>query len=199
MGVWDTFIGLAATALKERPRKDVLAGLLELRDAMVACQKTYQDYQKILKEGDYDSVMEKRSNLNPPAGTVALLYCPRESWGETVANLAAVLTEVEGILTIFSPETAKHVRYYHIAEAMDPNEDDRPGRTRDPMDTLRAVDAGIDLQKVSISSQFELALGKLDEFTRQNFKPEEVFAAQKHIKPWPHPFRLCGDYWLALD
>jgi hypothetical protein len=195
MGVWDSLIGLAATALKERPRRDVLGGLLELRAAMIACQKSYQDYRETLSEGDYDSVMEKRSKLTPPADAT-LLNQPRESWGQTVANLAAVLTEVDSILTIFSPETAQRVRYYHILEARDP---DPPWRTRDPMDTLRAVDAGIDLQQVSISSQFESALGKLDEFIRQNFKPEEVFAAQKRINLYPYPFRFCGDYWLALD
>jgi hypothetical protein len=197
MGVWDTLIGLAATALKEHPRKKVLLGLMELRDSMIACQKTFDDYQAVLKEGDYDSVMEKRNNLPRPTGIeIAFLYDPRESWGQTVANLAVVLSEVDDILTIFSPETGKHVRYYGILEG---GYDSPADATSDPMDVLNAVGAGIDLREISLSSQFEVALRELDEFIRQNFKVEEVFAAQKQIRVWPSPFRFCGEYWLALD
>jgi hypothetical protein len=76
--------GLAATALKEHPRKAVLLCLPELRDAMIVCQKAYDDYQAVL-------------------------------------------------------------------------------------------------------------------IIRQNFKVEEVFAAQKHVKAWSHPRRFCGEYWLAFD
>jgi hypothetical protein len=198
VGVWDTLIGVAAAALKEHPRKEVLMGLLELRDAMIACQKTYDDYQDILKQGDYDRVMEQRRNLPRPAGMeFALLYDPRESWGQTVAGLAEVLTNFGDILTIFSPEAAKHVRYYGTIEAMNP--DHPPAGTSDPMDVLNAVGAGIGLAEVSLSSQFEVALSKLDEFIRQNFKPEEVFAAQKKTRPWPFPLKFCNDYWLTVD
>jgi hypothetical protein len=199
MSVWDTFIGLAATALKERPRQQVLLGLLELREAMIACQRTYNDYQAVLKEGDYDTVMEKRGNLPRPDGIkYAFLYNPRDSWRETVEYLAVVLTEVDDILNIFSPETGKHVRYYGRTEAMS-GWDDRDDATTDPMDTLNAADAGIDLNEVTLSSQFEIALGKLDEFIRQNFKLEEVFAMQKKVHPWPDPFRFCGEYWYTLE
>lgn len=195
MGIWDTLIGLAATALKERPRHEVLEQLLKLRDAMVACQKTYDDYQAVLKEGDYNTVMEKRGNLPRPAGIdFAILYDPRELWVQAVENLAAALSNVDHILMIFSPETGEQIKYYGITEAISAEE-----HGSNCMDVLNFAGTEIDLKKVSLSAKFELALRKLDEFIRQNFKPEEVFTAQKGIKAWTSPLRFCGEYWLTIE
>jgi len=191
MGVWDTLIGLAATALKEHPRKEVLRNVLELRNAMIACQKTFDDYQAVLKEGDYDSVMEKRRALPMPVGVITMLYDPLESWRETVAKLAQTLTLVNTTLTIFGPETGLHVlRYKGIEESLNVDA---------PMDVLNSLDAGVDLGKVSLSSRFNRAIKELDEFIRTKFEVEEVFATQKHIRPWPAPFRFYGEYWLTVD
>ncbi|MGA7916412.1 MAG: hypothetical protein WCA00_14340 [Candidatus Acidiferrales bacterium] len=112
--------------------------------------------------------------------------------------MAGVLSEDVGqILAIFSPETEKRIHYYHLSEA--DSAPDAEDRLRDPMEFLHAVGAGIDLKEVSLDSQFEAALSSLDEFIRLTFKPEELLVAQRRIRPWPHPFRFSGDYWLTLD
>ena len=191
MGVWDTLIGLATTALKERPRKEVLFGLLTLRNAMIDCQKTYGDYQELLKEGDYDSVIEKRLNGPIPAGVkFTFLYYPRECWDQAVGRLVAALVDVPDFPTIFSPGVARHVKRYEIAEEM-------PIKQRD---ILISIDAGINIEKVSLSSQCKPALSQLDEVIIKNFKPEEVFFTQKDkIHPFPYPARFCGEHWLTMD
>jgi hypothetical protein len=61
MSVWETLIGLAAGALKDKPRRDVLEAVLSLRSSMIVCQKVYDDYQDLLKQGNYEKIMEERS------------------------------------------------------------------------------------------------------------------------------------------
>ena len=120
MGVWETLIGLTASALKERPRKEVLQRLVELRNAMIGCQKSYDDYQSVLKEGDYDSVMEKRAGLTPPAGAeFTILYDPRSLWRQAVFDLEHALSELNDVLIIFSPEAGEHLRFYGVSEALE--------------------------------------------------------------------------------
>ena len=200
MGIWDTIIQLSATSLKEYPRKRVLSTLLELRDAMIACQTTYGDYQAVIKEGEYNSVLEKRENLPRPDG-LAFLYDPRKCWGESVSILASVLSEeVSYIINIFSPETDKYIRHYETTEADSYGKDYVDAYHRcDTATFLNALDAGVDVNQVALNSQFELAIRNLDEFIRTTFKPEEVYVARKRIHPWPHPFRFQGEYWLMLD
>src|SRR5579862_3742412 len=124
MGVWESIIGLAAAAVKDHPRKEVLERLLTLRDAMHACQKTYDDYQAIFEKGGYEVEMERRQGLPKPAGvSFSIMYDPRDAWGETVAGLAQALTGVGDVLTIFSPDAGESVRFYGITEAMSADED----------------------------------------------------------------------------
>jgi len=195
MGVWDTLIGLAATALKEHPRREILEALLELRSKMVACQKTYADYQEVCKEGDYETVMKKRGNLPRPEGIAgAFLYEPREEWEQIVRELAMMLHRIDPTLTILSPDASNVVQDYFRSEA---SVTLWPKMFYETM--LNSLGAEVDSGEAAPDVQCKPAVDKLDEFIRQNFKPEEVFSAQKEIEVWPSPYRFCGEYWLTLE
>jgi hypothetical protein len=193
MGIWDTLIGLAATALREKPRQDVILALLNLRESMVVCQKTYDDYQKMVKDGDYDLLMDQRREMVAPPEAVRM-YDPRDCWQECLPRLAEAMCDADPILTIFGPDADAHLHFYVATEAQF---DMTASSSID--DVFRQAGAGIELTRAdALGLKFRIALTKLDSFVRENFKPEEVFAARKRIKVWPWPFEFCGEYWLSL-
>lgn len=194
MGIWETLINLAATAIKEHPRQEVLVRLIELRNSMHACQKIYDDYQAIMNAGDYDQEIERRSKLPLPSGVeFASVYDPRGCWPRVVDSALATTGDV---LAIFSPDADQSVRVYSFIEAMAVDK----ALDCSPSKTMNALQTEIDIPHMSLPAQFTLAVGKLDEFLRQNFKPEEVYVWSKQvIGAWPHPLRFFGEYWLTID
>lgn len=182
MSVWETLIGLAAKALKDKPRKDVLSALVALRSSMITCQQTYDDYQELLKQGNYDELLEKRCNTPNPNEEYMLIYNPKNCWEMSVCGLADDLIEVDSLLQILSPEAANALTFYVRTEAMA----GQPDLPREPIDPAEVLDreTGINLEAESLSKQFRDALDKLDTFIRNNFKPEEVFVAQKGVRPF---------------
>jgi len=196
MSIWDTLIGLAATALHDKPRRDVLLAVLNLRERMVACQKTYDDYQTVLKEDDYDVIMERRRELPAPTEhSTLIVYDPRDWWESSVSLLAEAFCEADPILNIFSPNTSHHVLGYFTGEVYSA----KGPSTANAYKVLERAGADIDLTRDdALGSKFRTAVRELDSFIRENFKPEEVFAARKRVEVFPSPFVFCGEYWLRF-
>jgi len=54
--LWSTVIGLIERYWKDKPRKDVIASLVELRENMMVCQRSYEECKAMRKQGDIDQV-----------------------------------------------------------------------------------------------------------------------------------------------
>lgn len=192
MGVWDTLIGLAATALKNKPRHDVLYALLDLRAAMRGCNKTYTDFQTMAKQGNYQSQLAERKRLASPEPGLRV-YDPFQSWQESVVRLTETLARINITLQVLSPKTAEQAHAYHYAESAAPDD------FRRSMDFLNRNNARIDLDRRVLRSNFRKTIEELDTVIRANFTPEELFAAARNVDEWPHPFVFYGEYWLKYD
>jgi hypothetical protein len=180
MSVWETLIGIAAKALKDKPRRDVLSALVALRSSMITCQRTYDDYQELLKQGNYDELMQERCKTPNANGEYMFIYNPKNCWEMSVCRLADDLIEVDYLLQILSPEAANALTFYARTEA-EVGQRDLPRKPIDPAEVLER-ETGINLEAESLSKQFRGALAQLDTFIRNNFKPEEVFVAQKGVR-----------------
>jgi hypothetical protein len=191
MSVWDSLIGMIGTALKDKPRHDVLYALLDLRAAMSACHKTYFDLQELAERGNYADEMAERRKLQPPEPGLQV-YDPYDSWMESVTRLAMALAQANPTLRVMSPEASQRIAEYLQGEvSITPD-----GEFTQSMRFLKRYDAEIDLDRRVFKSKFKRALENLDTFIRTSFKPEEVFEANKSIREWPYPFVFVGEYWL---
>jgi hypothetical protein len=199
MGVWETLISVTSDALKEHPRKQVVRKVIALRNAMIDCQKAYDDYQEVLKHGNYDDVMAQRATLPRPHEAVKL-YDPRKEWKLAICYLAESLEKANDLLEIYDPDVHQRARRYHRGEEEEEEfENEAVKRSKRARNVMRAARAHLDPRSVDVDREFTETLGKLDAFIRSNFKPEEVLAAQRYLpERWPAPLRFCGQYWLAL-
>ena len=194
MGVWDALIGLASSAIKDKPRHDVLYALLDLRAAMRACHKTYADYQIMVKQGNYESQIAERERLAAPEPGLRV-YNPLESWQESVIRLAETLARINTTLQVLSPKAAEEAHYYHFAEGIASQE----GHYWHSMIFLKENNARIDLDRRVLRSNFKKAMEALDSLIRANFKPEELFKVADTVKEWPYPYVFFGEYWLKYE
>jgi hypothetical protein len=197
MSVWETLIGVAERALKEKPRRDVLMALVSLRSAMVVCQEVYEDYQDLLRQGNYERIIEERSKSpQPEPGRTAIVYDPKYCWPQTVNALAEELVSIRPVIEIFSSEVAQVLEAYSVTEAENARDFSEPLSPEEIQEsTQKNLDIDTSIGRESMGSLFEQALHGLDAFIKANFKPEEVFSAQKGVRVWPWPLEHRGD-WL---
>ena len=196
MSVWDTLIGLTATALKNKPRSDVLNALFELRAAMHACNRTYTDLQIMVRLGDYDSQMAERQRVTALEPGLKV-YDPRKEWAASVVLLCGTLDSIGTTLHVLNPKAFEEVAQYQYSEFRASSEAEDPyGPYHASMKVLTKYDARIDLDRPFPRSSFKRAVEQLDNLIRTHFKPEELFQAAKRVREWPYPYVFYGEYWL---
>ena len=107
MSIWDTIIGVVERTWRDKPRKDVVNALVELRAAMVECQRAYESYQDICRRGPYRKWLRRSRNIFRDVGTV--FEDPKLTWIGSVIKLSDLTAEINEVLQIFSPEVHSEV------------------------------------------------------------------------------------------
>src|SRR5581483_10152278 len=186
MSLWETIIGIAAGAAerswRDKPRKDVINAFVALRNAMIKCQRYYDQVQEIRKQGDYDAVINERKQIAQKVGTN--FVDPFRQWMSALNDFGNVLARVSCILEIFSPEVHQSIFRYGINEAENAHTTFDEARLADEdviMDfaaaetTLAPSDRNLTSEIIQCdpSLSFKAAIEHLDAFMKANFKPEE--------------------------
>lgn len=148
--MWSTIVEILERAWRERPRKELIRGLLDLRDAMLRCQESYTGF---------------RSGVSDRAQARIL-------WVRSVQQLAFAVREIDQVLTIFSPKARQHIKLYMSDEMSEAQSSS--------VLAVAAMDLGSTAWKASndLGEAFCSALAGLDTFVRENFKPEEIHSAK---------------------
>ncbi len=165
--MWSTLIGLIERWRRERPRRDVISGVVYSTDSMIDCQISYSVYREALKAGDLDT-------RSPD---------PRVEWIRSVGELSCQVTKLGAILPIFSPEAYEAVSDFLRAEGIATGTIALEYASEELLEfasaELQPLD--LDIENVSLSTAFSDALNRLREFMVNNFKPEEISAASKVV------------------
>ena len=171
MSLFETLIGIAEKAWRDKPRKDVVRAFVLLRISMIECQESYDAYVQLVNEkADHSQIDSAYSR-----------------WASAIRRLRIVIGDVNRVMQIFTPETYRQVvTYYgvdHILLGKGTEFDaPPPGVTLAVVDLDRAADAlaqslDIDVAEKALAPTFKLATERLDVFIRENFKIEEIHAA----------------------
>lgn len=155
--MWSTLIGLIERWWREKPRLDVVRSIVRLRDAMQACEKSYEAYRD--------------AKAGSAKGDAAELRALRVVWDRNVQSLTSQVAVLGRMLEIFSPELYREILEYSGDEA-DTLADDALYKMASEM----KEEPEIDITRVVLTDNYRKALTELDHFIRENFKPEEVHA-----------------------
>lgn len=150
---------------REKPRKELLRALVTLRTEMVLCQVHYERYVSLREQGDLDEPgTAPTSALKPHRGWPLQ---PRNNWILSLCNVRDELVKLDSVLAIFSPQTIKELKSYGIVENLVLSDEA----------ALRPLsqNLGFDLKTNAIDPTFKSALQELDQFIKDNFKPEELY------------------------
>lgn len=156
--MWTTVIGLIERWWREKPRRDVVQSVVQLRDAMVDCQSAHERHTRSGSPGSSD--VDRKDSF--------------DDWTKAVDHLANSLEELDTVLAVFSPTAHDALHIYFQLER-------QRGYHLDDARRLEAVAAdlgeplGIDLDHATISHNFREALDALQQFIATNFKPEEIY------------------------
>lgn len=165
--MWPKLIELVMKWWQAKPRKDIIAGIVELRDAMVACQRHYEIFKK---EADVSDALKAH-----------------QEWLRSLGRIARVIEEFDRILVIFGPEAREATRQYL-------EDDSREAKPKAVFEgtaiMLETEDMGVDFRRERLTESFNSALGELDGFIRSTFKPEEIHAAR--TQRWGPSYHLVG-------
>jgi hypothetical protein len=177
MGVWETIIGVVERTWHDKPRKDVVNALVELRAAMVDCQRSYDEYQAICKLGPYQKWLRRSRRLLQAVGTDPT--DPKQKWVESVFTLGELTVQINEVLQIFSPEVQREMSSaaeseWRLAKTEYPN---HSGVNVSHLSAMLQAD----LRNSSLDANFAAALQHLDAFIKENFKIEEIYAASKRL------------------
>jgi len=156
LSLFETIIGIAERSWREKPRKDTVKAIVSLRNAMVECQKAWEEYRTTPSEDRQLSILR---------------------WRRSVFQLGETLEKVNPVLEVFDPEVARSVSLYYDFEG-------RPGG-QDPPKAVNVEVLGEALGEASdvrlkfpiLTKEFTDALTKLDSFIKANFKIEEVYSS----------------------
>lgn len=183
MGVWETIIGVVERTWHDKPRKDVVNALVELRAAMVECQRSYDEYQAIIKLGPYQKWLRRSRQLFHSVGT--LPTDPKKRWQDSVFTVVRITDEVSEVLQIFSPEVQSEVarmaesEWISLERANAIHQERMASGVVTRNDLSKAIQA--DLRNSTLDTNFVPALQRLDAFMKENFKLEEIYAANKRL------------------
>lgn len=155
--MWSTLVGLIERWWREKPRLDVVRSVVCLRDAMEACEKSYEDYRTAKVSKTQDKATD--------------FFDRRRVWERNVQSLTAQVVALGKVLQIFSPELYREIMDYSGDEA-DTLAEDALYKVADEM----KEEPEIDITHVVLTDNYRKALAELDAFIRENFKPEEVHA-----------------------
>lgn len=92
--MWKLFIEMIERAWREKPRKDLIKEIVQLRQAMRACQTSYEDYK-----------------ANPSEGTL--------QWDNSLATLQQRIMELDQVLQIFDSETRQAIENYYGPDSIE--------------------------------------------------------------------------------
>lgn len=159
--MWTKLIDLILQWWKDKPRKDLVASVVHLRDKMQNCQQWYEKYQSAKEKGD----VEKMSYPNP-----------RVEWVRAVGDLGDAIEELDGLFAIFSPEARRQLQSYRWLESLELIAEGVLGTTSEALGT-RETD--IDIVQGQLSPTFKAALDTLDSFIRSTFKVDEIYAVSR--------------------
>jgi len=171
--LWSTVIGLVERYWKDKPRKDVIASLVTLRANMISCQHWYKEYAELRKRGDVDEIWWREYQKANKAG-LSIGGNPKVEWTRSLVDLGEALVRVDSVLQIFSPEAREEIRKYESVESLEVG---ALGMLLPAAKDL-GQSPGFDLDDGTLEPTFKAAVQKLDLLIKENFKPEEVFAAQ---------------------
>lgn len=155
--MWPKIIKLIIDYLKSRPRADLTAKVLALRDAMRDCNSSYVRFAAAKSRGGQSAI-----------------DASYRDWRGAFGILDTAVAEVDDVLDIFGPEARSQVNMYLMSESVPCAEDGY------------AVSAAIvhlldeppgDPQATTGKVEFSDALDTLNRFIAANFKPEEIIAA----------------------
>src|SRR6266403_2385608 len=99
--IWSKLFDLVLKHWKQRPRKQVIASVVGLRDSMVACQSWYERY--ISEESGRKKRLPRLKQKSPS---------PRDEWAKAVRKLGEAIENIGIVLPIFSPEATKNIGSY---------------------------------------------------------------------------------------
>jgi hypothetical protein len=157
--MWTTLIGLIERWWREKPRLDIVRAVVQLRDAMEACESSYEAYRKAKLKGS----KLRKSELQEL----------RAVWDRNVRTLTVQVVALDTVLQIFGPNLHR--------EIMDYSGDETDTLADDALYTMAKEmkqEPEIDVNRVVLTDKYRSALSELDAFIRANFKPEEVLAVK---------------------
>ena len=171
--MWTKIIDLIIGWVKEKPRKDVVSKIMNLREAMKKCHEAYGHW---LSDKD-------KGNTHRGLGD------PYIAWAYSLQDLASAIRDVDDVIAIFSPE-AKGALYgyqmheWHLADAaqirhfrreLDQSLELLSLRVLGTEETEKGETEG------GIEADFTEAMDKLDQFIRTTFRIEEVDASRHKL------------------
>jgi tetratricopeptide (TPR) repeat protein len=151
--MWIALVDVVEQRWKERPRQELVRSVVNLRNAMIGCQKWYDKYKKAADHSDIHTLPD-----------------PRVEWVRSLTDLGRNVAALDQVLSIFSPETRRHIQDYLDAEDLEVGAIETLGPAAEEL----GGSTDFDIKNVQLKSSFDAALEKLDRFIRENFKPEEI-------------------------
>lgn len=172
--LWSALIGVVERYWEGKPRKDVAASLVTLRENMIDCQRWYEAYTALRKQGDVDKLWRKQWKAAEKAGLSTPPH-PQVEWIRSLTGIGDAILRLDSVLSIFSPETHNKIERYHSVESLEAG---AMGMLLPAAEEL-GQPPGFNLEEGTLEPTFKTALDTLDAFIKENFKPEEVFKAKR--------------------
>ena len=157
--MWIALTEIIENRWKDKPRGDLVQSVIHLRNSMINCQQWFEKYKNAL---DHSKV----GKLPYPN--------PRFEWIRSLTILGKAVASLDQVFSIFSPETREHIRSYFFEEdlalaalgSLIPAAEELGGWT------------DFDIENGKLEATFNTALEKLNNFIKENFKPEEIFSVK---------------------
>lgn len=153
-------MGLIERWWKDKPRADMIRAIVQLRRAMLGCEETYESLMAAKKVGGAAGVEDLS-----------------EAWESRVASLARAIGAIESTVQIFAPELSEELARYLNGEraAMDVE-----GAMKSIAKGL-GEEADVSLEATAHELTNPQALAQLDRFIKENFKIDEIHAAETSV------------------
>jgi hypothetical protein len=157
---------------RTKPRQDLIAAVVRLRDAMQRCHGSYEKYVSAYAKADLTTKAEGK--LSPEA------YNEWRNWENALSDLKRSLGQLNKLLTIFGPAASESLTEYL---------GDDEAEWHNVQETLRDISQetgrsnDINVRGVSLGADFTGAMTQLDKFIMDHFKTEEIYDALQKSSP----------------
>jgi len=158
--MWSKLVDILLDRYRALPRKELVASMVKLRDAMRLCHEKWHTFKAV--------VVARGHNRAEPLSN-SLVDAARKDWQAAAFSLTRILRQVATVLSIYAPEASRLVRFYLITESMIPTEEDM----------ARIVEYSMRETDSTGASDYDAAMSALDAFIAKTFKPEEIHDAAR--------------------